>query len=210
MTSGLILRLAAFAWVLTGLALPFAGYSQTDPLVTDPDRPVYYIGINPVAPFAGIRGAFTRGYLPAFSNCEAGASVFVGKIWNRNYNVETRVSFGNPRNSATLFLVQSGFNYRFLSTKKNWRPYAGVFFKIYSLHDGLSKYDHASIISYACAGNRFIRKRFFADIRINQNLLGLSWSTDPNIETHMGFHRSLYKWKSAYVPFAGIGVGLFL
>lgn len=210
MTSVLVLRLAAFALILAGIALPFAGYPQTNLLVTDPEEPVYYLGINPLAPFAGIRGAFTRGYLPALSNCEAGASVFVGKIWNRNYNVETRLSFGNLRNSSTLFLVQSGFNYRFLGTNENWQPYAGLFLKIYSLHDISSKHDYASIINYACAGNRFIRKRFFADIRINQNLLALSWSTDPDIKTHMGFHRSLYKWKSAYVPFAGLGVGLFL
>lgn len=193
--------------VIVTSILPVMLYGQSDIILDRLNEPFYYIGINPIAPFANIRESFTSGYLPAISNLETGVSAFVGKVWDRNYNVETRCSFGSPGSNSTLFLVQSGFNYCFSGTKKNWQPYVGSFIKIYGLHAQDTRYDYGSLISYVCAGNRFMRKNFFLDLRINQHIYALSWSTVPGENTSAGFQPSTYKWKSAYIPFVGIGVG---
>src|SRR5581483_6697489 len=77
------------------------------------EKVVYYIGINPIAPCTDIRNEFSSLYLPIIANHEAGAAISVGQILNRNYNFETRVSFGSPRSSYTLLQIQSGLNYCF-------------------------------------------------------------------------------------------------
>jgi hypothetical protein len=127
-------------------------------------------------------------------------------MWNKNYNVETRLSFGSPNSTYNLLQVQSGFMYLF-NTKKNWHPYAGVFLKLYSLHDMDTKRDDISAISYMCIGNRFQWKRYFLDLRINENIHAIIWTNLPESKAKSGFHPSIYKWKSAYVPFAAINIG---
>lgn len=186
--------------------LPFAVTCQLQSLPDPKTEDVYYVGINPVAPFTGIRKEATSQYLPYLGNQETGISLFVGKIWNKNYNVETRISFGSPNTSYNLFQVHGGFNY-LLNTKKTMGPYAGLFVKLYSLHDMDSKTDYVSAIGYICLGNRFTWKRYFLDFRLNQNIYAISWSSLPDTQASSGFHTSIYKWSSPYIPYAGIHIG---
>jgi hypothetical protein len=59
--------------------LPVMLYGQSGIILDRLNEPFYYIGINPIAPFANIRESFTSGYLPVISNPESGVSAFVGK-----------------------------------------------------------------------------------------------------------------------------------
>jgi hypothetical protein len=185
---------------------PLAGASQSRLKLDSTTEDIYYLGINPIAPFTCIRSEATSQYLPYLSNQETGVALFVGKIWNKNYNVETRLSFGSPNSSYNLFQVHSGFNY-LLNTKKNFRPYAGLFLKLYSLHEMDTKTDYVSAIGYICIGNRFIWNRYFLDLRLNQNIYAVSWSNLPDTKATSGFHPSIYKWESSYIPYAGINIG---
>lgn len=185
---------------------PLVGMSQVKLITDSTADDIYYVGINPVAPFTSIRSEATSLYLPVLSNLETGLSLFVGKIWNKNYNVETRLSFGSPNSSYNLLQVHSGFNY-LLNTKKNLHPYVGLFVKLYSLHEMDTKTDYASAIGYICIGNRFNWKRYFLDLRLNQNIYAVSWSNLPDTKATSGFHPSIYKWKSSYIPYAGINIG---
>ena len=167
---------------------------------------IYYVGMNPLAPFTCIRNEATSQYLPFLSNLETGISFFVGKIWNNNYNVETRLSFGSPKSSYNLLQIHSGFNYLF-SSKKSLYPYAGVFAKLYSLHEMDTKIDYVSAVGYICIGNRFKWRGYFLDLRLNQNIYAVRWSNLPGTKATSGFHPSIYKWKSSYIPYAGINIG---
>lgn len=169
---------------------------------------IYYIGINPVAPFTGIRTRFTSHYLPAISNLETGVALSVGKLWSGHYNVETRVSFGSPGKGSNLFIVQSGFNYLFKDIGANLYPYAGMFLKLYSLHDLQSEKDDISVIGYFCLGNRFLRKQFFLDLRIAEHIYAFSWSNNPDTKASGGFHPSVFGWQSPYLPYLSLGVGI--
>jgi len=190
-----------------GLSLvPFLSMGQLK-IADTVNYEIYYIGINPVAPFTSIRSETTSLYLPALSGRETGISAFVGKIWNRKYNVETRLSFGSPLKSYNLLLVQSGFMYRFNSGKQHIWPYLGAFINIYSLHNLDTKSDKVSAITYLCIGNRFIRNKYFLDLRLNQNIYALSWTDQHGSKARHGFHPSIYKWKSNYIPYAVINIG---
>ena len=190
---------------LVCILLPSIAASQVASMPDSLREDTYYVGINPIAPFTSIRGEATSQYLPFLSNQETGFSVFVGKIWNRNYNVETRLSFGSPNSSYNLLQVHSGFNY-LLSTKSTLHPYGGVFAKLYSLHEMDTKTDYVSAIGYICIGNRFYWKRYFLDLRLNQNIYAISWSNLPDTKASSGFHPSIYKWRSPYIPYAGINI----
>lgn len=185
--------------------LPVLSFSQVNV-----HSPVYYAGINPIAPFTGIRSEFSSRSLPAVSNLETGISLFIGKAWNRNYNVETRVSYGSPFTSNRLLMVQSGFNYCFNNRSPINGLYAGLFVKLSSLRDIEQETERSSAILYWTAGRRFTVKRYFADVRINQQILSLKWTNEPGGNAAMGFHSSIYKWNSPYVPFIGIGTGYIL
>ena len=185
---------------------PFVSVTQVRSIPDPTKEDFYYVGINPIAPFTGIRSEGTSQYLPFLGTQETGISAFVGKIWNKNYNVETRLSFGSPNSSYNLFQVHSGLNYLF-NSKRNLNAYAGVFFKLYSLHQMDTEIDFVSAIGYICIGNRFKWGRYFLDIRLNQNVYALSWSNLPDSKAFSGFHPSIYKWKSGYIPYAGINVG---
>ena len=189
------------------LSWPYLAMSQAEENRGDSDEETYYVGINPIAPFTSIRSEFTSLYLPILSSHETGLAVFVGKTWNRNYNVETRLSYGSPRYSYKLFQVHSGFNYVFNTRKRTLQPYAGLFMKIYSLQDTNIEKDRVSAIAYFCAGNRFMSGRFFIDLRINQNIYAISWANSPGSKATSGFHPSIYKWQSPYIPYMGINVG---
>src|SRR5688572_1746320 len=156
--------------IITCLLLPFITIAQTDANPEEREEETYYVGINPVAPFTGIRSDLTSLYLPILANLEAGPSIFVGKILNRNYNLETRVSYGSPLHSYTLFQVQSGLNYCFNTSKKQWHPYAGLFVNVYSLNNTATDVNNASFITQFSAGNRFFWKRYFVDLRLNQHI----------------------------------------
>jgi hypothetical protein len=195
--------------LLLTLLLPWTGNAQDANA-----RPLYYAGFNPIAPLAGIRPGFASGTLPAASNLETGASVFIGKIWNRHYNVETRVSYGSPSAQMRQFLVQSGLNYCF-NRKYPERSllnsaYAGLFVKLQTLRSTAVNSENTSVILYWSAGKRFVHKRFFADVRINQHIVGIKWTEEKDSEPVIGFHPSIYNWKSPYMPFAGIGLGYII
>lgn len=190
--------------IITSLLLPFIIVAQTD---ENPEEETYYIGLNPVAPFTAIRSDFTSLYLPLVADLEAGPAIFIGKIFNRNYNLETRVSYGSPRHSYRLFQVQSGLNYCFTTSKKHWHPYAGLFINVYSLNNIDTDVNNASLITQMSAGNRFFWKRCFIDLRLNQHIYALSWTTQDGGKAMSGFHESIYKWKSAYIPYIGINLG---
>lgn len=187
-------------------SLPLASLSQARPFPDHKTEDVYYVGINPVAPFTNIRSEVTSQYLPFIGTLETGISAFIGKIWNTNYNVETRLSFGSPNSSYNLLQVHSGLNYLF-NSKSKLNAYAGIFFKLYSLHGMDTEKDYVSAIGYICFGNRFKLKRYFLDIRLNQNVYALSWSNVPDTKAFSGFHSSIYKWRSGYIPYAGINIG---
>lgn len=177
-------------------------------------QPVYYAGFNPVAPFTGIRTNFTSGTLPAAGNLESGVSLFIGKIWNRNYNLETRVSYGSPFKYTRQFVVQSGIMYCF-NNKHNDRSlmsgtYAGMFVKLQEFMNTKDDSEKKNAVLYWSAGRRFVFKRCFADVRISQQLLSLKWTNEKNSKGVMGFHNSPYNWKSPYIPLAGIGLGYIL
>jgi len=178
------------------------GYAQND---------VYYAGINPVAPFTTIRSHFAGGTLPAAGNLESGISVFIGKIWNRNYNVETRVSYGSPFVHTRQFLVQSGMMYCFNQEQASLLNsyYAGLFVKLQEMSYRTDKNEKGAAILYWSAGKRFVFGRCFADVRISQYIAGLKWS-DEAAKAANGFHSPGYNWKSPYVPFAGIGLGYII
>lgn len=186
--------------------LPGVGMAQTE---QEPEEETYYIGINPVAPFTGIRSEFTSLYLPIIANQEAGTSVFVGKIMNRHYNLETRASYGSPLHAYMLLQVQSGLSYCFTTNKKQWHPYAGLFVNIYSLEnkETAPDVDYASLRMLMAVGNRFIWKRYFLDLRLNEYLSALSWTNEDGGKAMWGFHKSLYKWHSPYVPYIAVNIG---
>jgi hypothetical protein len=193
--------LVIFCWLL----FPAMAFSQAEPFAS-----VYYAGINPVAPFTGMRSQFSSGYLPAFSNLETGASVFIGKIWNRQYNVETRLSYGSPLKSYRQFLVQSGLSYCFNKKSPVNGAYAGLFVKLNSLRDVNEDLEQSSVILHWSAGRRFTFRRYFADVRVSQHIMAVKWTNEPGSKAAMGFHPSIYKWSSPYVPFVGIGIGYIL
>ena len=167
---------------------------------------IYYLGVNPVAPFTSIRTDLTTLFLPYISHQETGIALFVGKIWNKNYNVETRLSYGSPVTDVNLFQVHSGFNYLFVS-KKGSQLYAGIFIKVYSLHHTVTKSDDVSGIGYFAIGKRFMWRRVFMDVRVNENVYPIRWSNSPGSKAQSGFHESIYKWESPYIPYASVGVG---
>lgn len=173
------------------------------------DREYYYIGINPVSPFTGIRSEFTSRSLPLFSNLESGISVFGGKIWGDTYNVETRLSYGSPQSRYRLFQVHSGFQFCFPSHYKQWNPYAGVFFRLYSLHNLDQQPDYVNTGFYASLGNRFNWFPFFIDCRIQQYLAGLSWASRQGAKAAFDFKPGIYGWSSAYIPMISIGAGFY-
>lgn len=190
------------AWMF----LPFAAMSQLWQEADKAGDEIYYAGINPIAPFTGIRGEISSLYLPVVSHLETGLAVFAGKTWGGRYNVETRVSYGSPRPLYNLFQVQSGINYCFNPGKRNWHPYAGAFIRLYSLHHRGERADDASIITQLCAGNRFIWKHYFLDIRLSQNIYAISWTSTPGAKAWSGFQPSLYKWDSPYMPYMAISL----
>ena len=95
------------------ILFPLSGIGQLNKMLSEVEEDIYYLGVNPIAPFTSIRTEFTSSYLPFIANLETGFSFFVGKIWNNNYNVETRASFGSPKQDYLLLQVQSGLNYCF-------------------------------------------------------------------------------------------------
>lgn len=128
-------------------------YSQDQSIQNE--KEYYYLGINPIALFTGIRSGFTSEHLPMFTNMETGISVFGGKIWGDTYNVETRLSYGSPKARFRLFQVHSGFQFCFPSHYKQWNPYAGLFFRLYSLRNIDQQPDYVNTGFYASIGNRF-------------------------------------------------------
>lgn len=195
--------------MLLAVLLPLHGMAQDAPL-----RSVYYAGVNPVAPFTSIRSDFASGALPAFSNLETGASLFIGKLWNRRYNVETRLSYGSPFRHARQFMVQSGMHYCFSKPSPGRSllhgAYAGLFVKLQSLRLTGTSPEQSSLALYWSAGKRFVRHRWFADVRVNQHILGIKWTNEPHSKAAFGFHASRYNWSSPYVPFAGAGIGYII
>lgn len=167
---------------------------------------IYYLGVNPVAPFTSIRTDLTTLFLPYISQQETGIALFVGKIWNKNYNVETRLSYGSPVTDVNLFQVHSGFNYLFVAQKAS-QLYVGAFIKIYSMHHTVTKSDEVNGIGYLAIGKRFMWRRLFIDVRVNENVYSIRWSNRPGSKAQSGFHESIYKWKSPYIPYASVGIG---
>lgn len=188
--------------VLSVATLRLTGYAQSDA--------VYYAGVNPVAPFTGIRSHFAGGTLPAASNLESGIALYVGKIWNRNYNVETRLSYGSPVVNTRQFLVQAGMMYCFDQRGKASLMnsfYAGFFMKLEQLGSTANDPERNGAMVYWVAGKRFAFGKFFADARIGQHLIGLKWGSDKSSKAKWGFHDPVYNWNSPYIPFAGVGIG---
>ncbi|HSC40176.1 MAG TPA: hypothetical protein VLD19_19965 [Chitinophagaceae bacterium] len=175
--------------------------------LADSTEETYYIGINPVAVFTGIREDGLTRYLPVLGNLETGLAIFGGKCWKKHYNLETRFSFGSPVRGYNLMLVQSGFNYRFHADNKHFHPYAGIFIKLYSLENRETGINDASIIALACTGARFISKRYFLDLRVSEHICAVNWSDRLQSKANTGFLPSIYTWSSPYVPFAAIGIG---
>lgn len=173
------------------------------------DQEMYYLGFNPVAAFTAIRGNFTSSTLPAFTNMEPAISIFGGKIWAQNYNVETRLAIGSPAYRYILGEVQSGLMYCRSVQNSYWNPYAGLFLRLYSLHNRDKAPDYVSTGIYAVLGNRIIHNHFFVDCRINQHLFALSWSSGYGSKAHAGFNPGIYNWSSPYVPLVSINTGFF-
>ena len=182
-------------------------YSQDQSIQNE--KEYYYLGINPIAPFTGIRSGFTSEHLPMFTNMETGISVFGGKIWGDTYNVETRLSYGSPKARFWLFQVHSGFQFCFPSHYKQWNPYAGLFFRLYSLRNIDQQPDYVNTGFYASIGNRFNWSPFFIDCRLQQYLAGWSWSSQRGAKAVFDFEPGIYGWKSAYVPMLSVGAGFY-
>ncbi len=189
--------------ILKGLSL-FGQHQQAQD-----EKEYYYLGINPVAPFTSIRSGFTSDHLPLFSNMETGISIFGGKVWGDTYNVETRLSFGSPQSRYQLFQVHSGFQFCFPSHYRQWNPYAGLFFRLYSLHNLDQLPDYVNTGLYASVGNRFNWSPFFIDLRIQQYFAGWSWSSQRGAKAVFDFEPGIYGWKSAYVPMLSLGAGFY-
>ncbi|MBS1564035.1 MAG: hypothetical protein JST39_06585 [Bacteroidetes bacterium] len=189
--------------LLQAITAPAQRWMTADTTVDE----VYYIGINPVAPFTSIHTEMTSRSLPIVSNLETGFAAFGGKIWNRHYNLETRFAYGSPAKGYRLMLVQSSFHYCFNSSKPFVRPYAGMFAKLYSLVSNDSNTEQSSVMGGVSAGCRLIIKRFFADARVSENVAAISWSSLPHSPAGAGFPPSIYKWDSPYIPYAAIGIG---
>lgn len=185
---------------------PFIAFTQEN-WVLDSNSIIYYAGINPVALFTTIRSNATSLYLPYFAGEEAGLSIFIGKLWNEHYNVETRLSYGSPIPTWYQAQVQSGFNYRFKKRNKNWNPYTGFFIELYDLHNKEIKNDQMSAISYWSLGNRVYCKRFLLDIRLKENICALSWINKKGAKAFWGFHPSLYASPSHYMPSLSFNIG---
>ena len=181
---------------------PFSTVGQLNKMLSDAETDIYCIGVNPIALFTSIRTNFTSSYLPFLANQETGFSFSIGKIWNNNYNVETRASFDSPKKDYFLLQVQSGLNYCFSTGRRNFQPYAGVFFKIHSLQNQITKTDQISAISSLSIGNRIMFKWHFFDFRVNQNIVAVSWYNQPGTKAKMSFHPSIYKGASPHIPYA--------
>lgn len=183
------------------------GFSQTMDPDAD-DAPAYYVTINPVAPFTQIRSKFFQQAVPVVSNLESGIAVAAGKIWAAHFNVETRASFGTPRKNSNLFLVQSGFSYRYNHPIGFLHPYVGSFIKVYALEDTRTKGEEMSIINYLHVGCQYTRKSLLLDFRINQPLYALSWANNPDEKVYSGAHNAVFGWRSFYMPYTSINVGI--
>ncbi len=165
----------------------------------------FYAGINPIAPFTGLPNQFTNLYLPLFSNIETGLAINAGMI-SKKHKPEVRFSIGKPNSLFLVWQLHGGYNLSIYSNNPN-SIYVGGFVKYYHLTNSKTSVSYKSIIPYATFGYRYQKNKFFCDIRLNQNIYAVSWSSLNNTSVNNGFLFSIYDDISPVLPYLSINVG---
>lgn len=180
-------------------------YSMTALAQEKKDSILYFVGINPIAPFTGIPNQFTNLYLPLVSNLETGLALNFGIIKEKKF-LESRISVGKPNSLFSLRQVHGGYNWH-IYAKKSHLLHIGGFLKYYHLRNTETNIKNQSLVPYLVFGYRYRKNKFFYDLRLNQNLYAVSWSNLENTSLNSGFKFSVYDDVSPILPYLSFNVG---
>ena len=160
----------------------------------------FYIGMNPVAiPVSLPLKDDLKRYLPVASGLEYGISITGGYYPKCNSALEARLSFGNIHKVALTWQLHTGGNYFMFRTSDivSSGLYVGGFIKFWDYYNKLSEVHFMNIAPYLTAGYLLEFKRLLMDLRLNQTVAVLSWSTLEH--TSPGADWFLSPWPS-YLP----------
>lgn len=195
-------KLVTFSFLLFANCRSVTSFAQSGILSDTGNTDLYYVGLNVMAPFSGIRGNGAVEYLPLASNLETGAAIAFGKFWNQRYNLETRASVGSYRSIYNLYQVQSSFALRFNLGRTEEIYFGGLFRILHSERKQVEADEQNAAIAGLLLGKRWIYKRMLFDLRLEEFIGAMHWP-ETSISRAAGFPPSIYPWRSPYIPHAG-------
>lgn len=155
----------------------------------------HYIGLNVFAPlsFFEVDGAGMIGSM--ISNSEYGFSLNGGYFLSKNGVFEGRISIGKP--NKIYWAPQLHIGYNFFALKyfgaSEINLYAGAFLKFYDLYNTETSEHYFNIIPYVTIGYWWTSGNLIFDLRLNQTLYAVTWSTQEHTKAGSGFFLSPMK-----------------
>jgi len=167
-----------------------------------PQEKKYYAGLNVFAlsSFIEMDGAGMIGSM--ISNSEYGISLNGGYLPTKNSILEGRISIGKP--NKIYWATQLHFGYNFFALKhfgiSEMNLYAGGFLKFYDLFNSQTSIHYFNIIPYVTVGYLWNSSDFIFDLRLNQTLYAVTWSTQEHTKAGSGFFFSPFKSWAPVLP----------
>ena len=124
--------------------------------------------------------------------------MIAGGYFFRPYmNIESRLAFGPVHQVVYAFQFHNGLNYYPLHPQGYEGFYIGMYLKYWDNYNRLTKIHFYNMSPYLVAGKRWNFQNMFLDIRINQTLMAISWSSLEH--TRAGTSWQLSPWP-AFIP----------
>ena len=170
----------------------------------------YYAGINTIALASFINTEYTGVASNMFSNAEVGLALNAGKFLTENGVLEARLSISKPNQISFVPQIHLGYNSFILKhfgiSKANM--YTGGFVKYWDYYNTETKVHFHNIVPYFTIGYMWTNKsNIFYDLRLNQTLYAISWSSQEHSEGSSEFFLSPMKEWIPVMPMLSFNIG---
>lgn len=170
----------------------------------------YYVGINTISLTTFVNNEYTGVFATMYSNAEMGLSINAGKFLTDNGAIEGRLSISKPNQNSFAPQIHFGYNSfilrHFNLSKLNF--YAGGFAKYWDYYNTKTKVHFHSIVPYFTIGYMWTKKNnIFLDLRLNQTIYAISWSSLKHSKAGSEFFFSPMKEWTPILPMISFNIG---
>ncbi len=175
----------------------------------DDDKGSLYVMLNPVAPVAQIPGYYTKIVVPFFSNFEYGLSVACGYLLTPSQSVDAKLVLGASDQISFTPQLHAGYNFYILDqfNLTNKGLYVGADARIWDKWNTLTGVHYFDLIPSTRLGYLLEIGRVIVDLRYDQMLGALSWTSKDHTPAALGFFLSPFPEIAPVLPLASLYVG---